>query len=183
MTGCLEGNTVLRSNDMYEWPAEPISNATTASTATATLAPFDFRLMRRDLTHDEVGRRLREANWFAASLPCIVCGTGLLNVFEAENQPSGGVAFASSGHYAPVFDPDWSMTGARKHIEINICDACFTVAVERSRVLLLEASHHRSAIAVSLYRDALSGILAAPPTSVVSMVASGPPVSSSTRQR
>ena len=138
--------------DMYEWQAVvQSSTATGASVATATM---DFASMRfrRDVTIEEVGRRLREAKWFAASLPCVVCGRALRNVFEAENQPSGGVAFSSVGHYgSTVFDPTWGMMGDRKHIEINICDACFMVACERGQILLLESSSQRPSVSASLY--------------------------------
>jgi hypothetical protein len=65
-------------------------------------------------------------------LPCIVCGKALRNTFEdAENQPDGGTAFQTHGHYgSTVFDP---MDG--EYIEINVCDACLRSAASQQRVL------------------------------------------------
>lgn len=67
------------------------------------------------------------------ALPCVVCGTTLRNVSEGvENQPDGGVAFSSPGHYgSSVFDP---MDGC--FIELNLCDPCLVEAGEKGRVLL-----------------------------------------------
>ena len=56
--------------------------------------------------------------------PCFACGQKLAHAFTDEsynhNQPSGGIAFTSPGHYGTTFfDPSDNTT-----IEINICDTC-----------------------------------------------------------
>lgn len=57
-------------------------------------------------------------------LCCIVCRGTMQNIDEDGNQPSGGVAFSTSGHYgSTVFDP---MDGTV--IEINVCDDCLRLA-------------------------------------------------------
>lgn len=55
------------------------------------------------------------------ALPCIACGKRLENaLFDVDNQPYGGTAFVSFGHYGSTFfDP---MDG--QNIEINVCDLC-----------------------------------------------------------
>lgn len=65
------------------------------------------------------------------ALPCIACGVFLRNVYDnAANQPSGGTAFTTEGHYgSTVFDP---MNG--EHIEINVCDDCLVQAGQRGAV-------------------------------------------------
>lgn len=68
------------------------------------------------------------------ALPCIVCGVVLQNEAPewTDNQPSGGTAFMTHGHYgSTVFDP---MNG--NFIEITVCDDCLKVASEQKRVLL-----------------------------------------------
>jgi hypothetical protein len=59
-------------------------------------------------------------------VPCIVCDKQLCNVFEdAENQPYGGTAFQSHGHYgSTAFDP---MDG--QYLEVTICDECLAAKV------------------------------------------------------
>jgi len=59
------------------------------------------------------------------TIPCIICGKKLENVFAtAKNQPYGATAFQSHGHYgSTAFDP---MDGT--YIEINICDPCLLQA-------------------------------------------------------
>lgn len=79
------------------------------------------------------------------ALPCIVCGKELRNVMPDEgvtNQPSGGTAFSTQGHYgSTAFDPmDWS------ELEINVCDECLTRAGREQRVL-----HGRSDVPVVCY--------------------------------
>ena len=57
---------------------------------------------------------------------CIVCRGGLKNLTPRGNQPIGGTAFATTGHYgSTVFDP---MDGTV--IEVNVCDACLKVAAQ-----------------------------------------------------
>lgn len=64
------------------------------------------------------------------ALPCIVCKTALSNIDETGNQPSGGLAFTTPGHYGTtLFDP---MDG--NLLEINICDPCLLEAGEGGRV-------------------------------------------------
>ncbi|KKM79706.1 hypothetical protein LCGC14_1347180 [marine sediment metagenome] len=82
------------------------------------------------LSKDEIGQRLK--GWMMASLPCVVCGRTLQNVFEGSvNQPSGGLAFTSGGHYgSTVYDPFND-----ESLELNICDECLTKASSTLRIL------------------------------------------------
>lgn len=66
------------------------------------------------------------------ALSCLACGQQLENIHEdCENQPSGGLAFRSYGHYGTTaFDP---MDGS--FIEITICDPCLVKAAEQQAVL------------------------------------------------
>ena len=141
----------MSGETMYDW-VTPKSPMTTTDTVTSLpFNPSDLRF-RRELTADEVGNQMREAKWYVASLPCIICGKALSNVSGSDNQPYGGVAFASSGHYgSTIFDPAWAITGGWKHIEINICDACFLMASQRGHILLIEAILSRPEVSVSLY--------------------------------
>jgi hypothetical protein len=62
------------------------------------------------------------------TLPCIVCNKALEPAMEDAdiNQPYGGLAFQSEGHYgSTVFDP---MDDT--YLEINICDECLLRASE-----------------------------------------------------
>jgi hypothetical protein len=67
-----------------------------------------------------------------ALAPCLVCGKELRNAMDtSENQPSGGTAFQTGGHYgSTAFDP---FNGSM--LEINVCDECLTAAGEQGRVL------------------------------------------------
>lgn len=67
-----------------------------------------------------------------ALAPCLLCGKALENTdTTAENQPYGGTAFETHGHYgSTAFDP---MNGSM--LEINVCDPCLREAAEKSRVL------------------------------------------------
>lgn len=70
---------------------------------------------------------------------CIVCRKTLPNIMEDGNQPSGGVAFSSPGHYGSgVFDP---MDGSC--IEINVCDECLLKAGQEQIVCQQEIVRHR----------------------------------------
>jgi hypothetical protein len=74
-----------------------------------------------------------ESSMSTKALPCIVCGTELES-FRDPNQPLGGLAFATKGHYgSTVFD---AMDGST--LEITICDACLTKAMAAGRVLHYE---------------------------------------------
>jgi hypothetical protein len=100
------------------------------STATATL-DFMSGERRVELSKDEIGQRLQ--GWMAASLPCVVCGIALHNVFHGDsiNQPSGGLAFMSQGHYgSTLYDPF-----SDEFLELNICDGCLAKASSALRVL------------------------------------------------
>lgn len=57
---------------------------------------------------------------------CIACRKEMQNIMEGHGiQPSGGVAFATQGHYgSTVFDP---MDGTT--IEICVCDDCLKNAI------------------------------------------------------
>lgn len=69
--------------------------------------------------------------------PCIVCGRKLENALDLpkeNNQPNGGLAFTTHGHYGSTsFDP---MDGT--WLEINICDPCIVAAQQAGKVLLGE---------------------------------------------
>lgn len=63
--------------------------------------------------------------------PCIACGRELENVSaDVEgNQPYGGTAFTSHGHYgSTAYDP---LDG--HYIEINVCDVCLVMNRDRVR--------------------------------------------------
>lgn len=71
------------------------------------------------------------------ALPCIVCRTPLESAFnntelsDLDNQPYGGLAFQSLGHYGgTVFDP---MDGT--YLEVSICDPCLVQAGEENLVI------------------------------------------------
>lgn len=66
------------------------------------------------------------------ALPCIVCGLTLDNCFDSEeNQPDGGTAFHTYGHYgSTVFDP---MNGTA--LELNVCDECLLRLGREGKVL------------------------------------------------
>lgn len=67
-------------------------------------------------------------------VPCIVCGCKLESACGdgPYNQPSGGTAFWTAGHYgSTVWDP---MTGQK--LEINVCDPCLKKAGEHGRVII-----------------------------------------------
>lgn len=69
----------------------------------------------------------------ADALPCIICHRPLENVYgEANNQPYGGLAFQSYGHYGTaVFDPL-----DNSYLEINVCDSCMLAAESHNRVYI-----------------------------------------------
>lgn len=76
------------------------------------------------------------------TLPCARCGRELESAVPKEvdqpygNQPHGGTAFHTGGHYgSTVFDP---MDGTS--LELNICDKCLLVLARAGHVL-----HHTSA--------------------------------------
>jgi hypothetical protein len=60
--------------------------------------------------------------------PCFVCNRPLENVLEdCDNQPDGGTAFQTHGHYgSTAFDP---MDG--QYLELNICDPCLLERASR----------------------------------------------------
>ena len=65
------------------------------------------------------------------AVPCLVCGRAMSNAFPgSRNQPDGGLAFVSYGHYgSTAFDP---MTGDR--LDISVCDPCVVSAARSGRV-------------------------------------------------
>lgn len=67
-----------------------------------------------------------------STVPCIVCGKALENVFEdSENQPSEGCVFSSHGQFGSrVWDP---MDG--QYLEVNICDECLVKKANEGCVL------------------------------------------------
>lgn len=71
------------------------------------------------------------------TLPCARCGRELESAVPEEvdqphgNQPHGGTAFSTHGHYgSTVFDP---MDGSS--LELNICDKCLIVLGRWGHVL------------------------------------------------
>lgn len=66
------------------------------------------------------------------SLRCIVCSFELEDVgIDAENQPNGGLACQSHGHYgSTAFDP---IDG--QYIEFNVCDRCLLDRAEGGYIL------------------------------------------------
>lgn len=80
-------------------------------------------------------------------LPCAVCGTQLeaaLGDCGGINQPHGGTAFYSPGHYgSTIFDP---MDGST--IEITICDSCVSDIRDKGRIMIRIENEHGS-VAVS----------------------------------
>lgn len=85
------------------------------------------------------------------TLPCIVCHAELPGVDDEfykrnpdgqpdhiTNQPYGGLAFTSGGHYGGTrFDP---MDGS--FLEVNICDDCLMSAAKAGRVLIGSTGRH-----------------------------------------
>ena len=97
-------------------------SVTVPQTTSVTTATLDFG----EVTLDEIGQRLR--GWMAASLPCVVCRRALQGVFggDSGNQPSGGLAFMSQGHYgSTIYDPFsdelhfWKNAGRNSGTNIN----------------------------------------------------------------
>lgn len=62
------------------------------------------------------------------TLPCFACGRSLLNVFPtSENQPDGGTAFRTLGHYGSTF---WDSFDGTELI-LNVCDECLGAHLDR----------------------------------------------------
>lgn len=96
-------------------------------------------------TEREGYHRARVANrsWYSNinPLPCLVCGCVLAHAAGplggevdergfALNQPSGGTAFSTGGHYgSTVFDP----MGSGERLDIAVCDPCLKERWERTR--------------------------------------------------
>jgi hypothetical protein len=71
-------------------------------------------------------------NFLDKTLPCIICNRELENVVPASegNQPYGGTAFFTHGHYGSTyFDP---VDGTA--LEINLCDDCLRIADKQGKV-------------------------------------------------
>lgn len=66
------------------------------------------------------------------ALPCFICDKVLPNISDTViNQPSGGTAFITYGHYgSTVFDP---MNNT--FLEITICDDCYHEKATKFKVL------------------------------------------------
>lgn len=64
--------------------------------------------------------------------PCLDCGNELRNVqADCDNQPEGGTAFKTYGHYGSTeFDPEDG-----QYLEINICTRCLARAYHQGRIL------------------------------------------------
>lgn len=67
------------------------------------------------------------------ALPCFICDKVLKNVSaNIINQPSGGTAFTTRGHYgSAIYDNPMN----NDFIEINICDDCFLEKFTNHKVL------------------------------------------------
>lgn len=71
------------------------------------------------------------------TLPCIKCEKPLDSAIpdtKDTNQPSGGTAFYSHGHYGSMWDP-MPFAGSQ-FLEVNVCDECLTQAGRDGRVFL-----------------------------------------------
>ena len=65
----------------------------------------------------------------APTIPCMLCGKDLRNVWDDITQPSGGVQFTSYGNFGSrVFDP---MNG--EQLVIHFCDDCL---IDRKDIIL-----------------------------------------------
>ena len=82
----------------------------------------------------EVRRNIQE--WKPGdALACIVCTEPLDNV-GGDNQPYGGLAFATHGHYgSTIFDPLPSEDDDGDWLVVNICDDCLKAAGKAGLVL------------------------------------------------
>jgi hypothetical protein len=70
------------------------------------------------------------------ALPCIVCKKHLDNV-HVDNQPYGGLAFNTHGHYGSrIMDP--LSDGIDTWLVVNICDDCVESAGKDGHVLVYE---------------------------------------------
>jgi len=69
---------------------------------------------------------------YSSTIPCIVCGTKLENVFQEmeSNQPNEATCLFTEGHYGDTFfDP-----GSGEKLEVNICNPCMKKAWEEGKV-------------------------------------------------
>jgi len=70
-------------------------------------------------------------------LPCLICGRSLDSVGPTaglpRNQPSGGTAFSTSGHYGSTF---FDSIDGMERLEIAICDDCMSRSRARARVVV-----------------------------------------------
>lgn len=65
------------------------------------------------------------------TLPCFACAAPLLNVFHtSDNQPDGGTAFRTLGHYGSTF---WDSFDGEELI-LNVCDGCLRAHTDRLAV-------------------------------------------------
>lgn len=84
--------------------------------------------------------------------PCIVCGRELENILDLpqeSNQPNGGLAFTTLGHFgSTAFDP---MDGT--WLEINVCDPCLVEAQLQKKVLLGERAPVAEGATDNDYKD------------------------------
>ncbi len=118
---------------IYQWEDLAESTITTSSTSTLTMDALGIRA-RIEMTDEAVVARMAREHWMEASLPCIACGAALrpVTVPMEVNQPYGGVAFTSPGHYGSRV---WDDILGSSVLEINICDECLLAAGKRSAVL------------------------------------------------
>jgi hypothetical protein len=65
--------------------------------------------------------------------PCIICGADLEPAMpDTVQQPSGGTAFTTRGHYgSTVFDP----LNLPEQLSIVVCDECLVGSAQGGRVL------------------------------------------------
>lgn len=89
----------------------------------------------------------------AYGISCIVCRTRLESAFRdysaLDNQPYGGLAFQSQGHYGgTVFDP---MDGT--YLEISVCDPCLVQAGNEGLVIHSTPIHRRARETREKWRD------------------------------
>jgi hypothetical protein len=73
----------------------------------------------------------------SSTIPCIVCGKKLENVFQEmkTNQPNEASCLHTEGHYGDTFfDP-----GTDAKLEVNICNPCMEKAWYEGKVCYYEA--------------------------------------------
>lgn len=82
--------------------------------------------------------------------PCVICEMPTTQAFEGSNQPMGGTAFTSGGHYGSMFDPDNG-----DFLELNICNSCL-ISIRAKRFVLMGTRHRPTRVEIT-YSDWTEG--------------------------